>query len=387
VQWVARTRDFRGLCGTIVEGQAKVGQEILVLPGNTRSRIKQIVTFDGPLDNADAESAVCIQLEDDLDAGRGDMLCAANNPPTVSDRLAARMVWLNDPPLVTGRTYLFRQANAEAMATVLELSARVDLNTQQELSAKILHVNDVGRVKLALDRPLPIAPYAGQRDLGGFLLIDRLSRKTLGAGMIDFAMYRGTTVIRHDFTLGKTAFASQKNQRPLALWFTGLSASGKSTIANLVAQKLFALGRHIYILDGDDLRHGLNSDLGFTEPDRAENIRRASEVAKLMVDAGLIVLASFISPYRSDRRAIRDRFAPGEFVEIFMDTPLDLCAQRDVKGLYKRAQAGDIPNFTGVSAPFEAPQNPDLHLDGRKSPEALAEEVLAFIELYAQHNE
>lgn len=379
VQWVARQQGYRWLAGTVIAGSVRMGQEVVVLPAGTRSTVKEISTFDGALEQASAEMAVCIRLSDDIDAGRGALLADAAAPPQVADQFAAHVVWLDDSPLVPGRTYLFRLASAEARATVTELSSRLSIDTLLPSPAKEVHVNEVAIIKIALDRPLPFVPYKEQRDLGGFLLIDRISGKTLGAGMIAFALRRSKTIFRHDFALNKNAQAAQKGQKPCTLWFTGLSGAGKSTLADLVAQQLHAQGYHVYMLDGDNLRHGLNRDLGFSEHDRAENIRRASEVASLMVDAGLIVLAAFISPFGTDRAAIRNRFAPDEFYEIFVDTPLAVCEERDPKGLYKRARDGELPNFTGISSPFEAPEHPDLHLDGTRQLDELSVEILRFI--------
>jgi bifunctional enzyme CysN/CysC len=380
VQWVARAGNFRGLAGTIISGSVEIGQKVLLLPSRQTSKVRRIVALDGDLPKAGAEEAVCLQLEDDLDAGRGELVVDREAPPETADHLAATIVWLNDPPLVAGRTFIFRLGTAEARATISELSAKLDVNTLQEKPARELKPNDAGRIKLALDRPLPVAPYRESRDLGGFLLVDRIGGNTVGAGMIELALRRSHTVFWHDFDLDQAAHAIQKGQKPRVLWFTGLSASGKSTVANLAARMLHARGRHVYILDGDNLRHGLNRDLGFAESDRAENVRRAAEVARLMADAGLIVLAAFISPYREDRAAVRDRFRPGEFVEVFVDTPLSVCIRRDPKGLYARALDGKLPNFTGITAPFEPPENPDIRLDGELSPERLAETVVDYLE-------
>lgn len=379
VQWVTRATDFRGLAGTVVAGTLHPGDTLLAQPSGKRGTVKRIAAFDGDMPHASTEDAVCIQLSEDLDISRGEILVDPASPLEMADQLAARIVWFDENPMQPGRNYIFRQASTEAQATITELSYALDLNSMGEIPAKSLQINDIGRIKLSLDRPLPLCPFPENKDLGGFLLIDRMSGATLGAGMIEHALYRSHTVFRHDFALTRQAYEEQKGQKARALWFTGLSASGKSTLADRVAKILFAEGRHVYILDGDGLRLGLNKDLGFTESDRVENIRRASEVARVLVDAGLIVLATFISPYRTDRQAIRDRFAPDSFSEIFVDTPLEVCIQRDPKGLYKKALAGEIPNFTGVSAPFEAPEHPDLHLDGSRPLEDLAEEVVRFI--------
>jgi bifunctional enzyme CysN/CysC len=379
VQWVARTGDFRGLAGTVAGGRVQVGQSIVALPSGVTGTVKSITTFDGQLPEASAEDAVCIEMEQDLDISRGDVLADAETPLDVADAFSARIIWLNEPELARGRSYIFRQGTVETGAVVFEIAARMDLDSLSEVPAKTLLPNDIGRIKLSLDRSVPFAPYAENRDLGGFLLIDRISGNTLGAGMIDFALRRSSNVQWHDFTLNKEAHALQKQQTPRVLWFTGLSASGKSSLADVAARALYAHGRHTYLLDGDNLRHGLNRDLGFTAGDRAENIRRAGEVARLMLDAGLIVLACFISPYEAEREALRERFLPGEFLEIFVDTPLEECIRRDPKGLYAKALAGEIPNFTGISAPFEPPRHPALRVDGTKPLDDLAEEVLRLL--------
>jgi bifunctional enzyme CysN/CysC len=339
-----------------------------------------LADWAGDRGEAGPEETVCLQLAEDLDVGRGEVLSDIDDRPEIGDHLAARIVWFNEAPLVAGRTYLFRQAAASARATVTELSARISLETLAEVPAKELAMNDLGVIKLRLDRKLALAPYAESRDLGGFILVDPLNAATLGAGLISFILRRSHNLFPHDFTLDVQAQAAQKGQTPRVLWFTGLSASGKSTLAEKAAKALHARGRHVYILDGDNLRCGLNQDLGFTEADRAENIRRAAEVAKLMFEAGLIVLACFISPYQRDRQAARALFPPGSFLEIFVDTPLSVCVARDPKGLYAQALDGRLPNFTGLTAPFEAPEQPDLRLDGQADPEALTKAILDFLE-------
>ncbi|MCL1887226.1 MAG: adenylyl-sulfate kinase [Betaproteobacteria bacterium] len=379
VQWVARQQDFRGLSGTVLSGTLNKGSQVLLLPSGIQSTIKRIATYDGDLSSMAEGQAVCIQLDDDVDAGRGEVVVDAKAPLEMADQFAAHMIWLNDPPLVAGRSYIFRQGTSEVIATISELSLRFDLDSMQEQPARELKPNDIGQIKLSLNRPVPFMPYAQHRDLGGFLLVDRITGNTVGAGLIEYGLYRSHTIHWHEFELNKAAHAGLKNQKPCTIWFTGLSASGKSTLANMVAKMLYADGKHVYILDGDNLRHGLNRDLGFKEADRAENIRRAGEVARLMVDAGLIVLASFISPFQRDRIAVRERFESGEFYEIFVDTPIEVCIKRDPKGLYAQALAGKIPNFTGISAPFEIPEKPDLRLDGKKRPEELVDEVMRFL--------
>ncbi len=381
VQLVSRIDDgSRCLSGTIVSGQVAVGDEIAIQPSGVQSTVRRITTMRGDREVAVAEDAVNVQLATEVDVWRGDLLSCVDRPPEIADSFSARMVWLNDPNLVVGRTYIFRLGTTEALATVAELSAKIDLDTRRESAAKSLGVNDLGRVKLILNRPVPLAPYKESRDLGGFILVDRLTSRTLGAGMIEHSLRRSHNVLWQDFAIDKKSSSAQKGQKPFVLWFTGLSASGKSTVANLVAQRLFVSGKHLYSLDGDNLRHGLCNDLGFAESDRAENIRRAAEVACLMVDAGLIVLASFITPYEADRRSIRDRFEADEFLEIYVKTPIEVCAERDFKGLYKKAFAGELPNFTGVTAPFEEPVNPEITLDGTMTPEGLSDQVIAFLQ-------
>lgn len=380
VQWVARTSTFRGLAGTIISGTLNVGQAVLAQPSGKTSTVKSIVKLEGGVASANAEEAVCLELADDLDISRGEILTTPEFPLEIADQFAAKVVWLNDPPLVSGRSYIFRQATTEAMATVTALSYSLDLESMCEAPAQELSANGIGKIKIVLNRSLPFTTYTENHDLGGFLLIDRLTGRTLGAGMIEYALRRSHNVRWHQFALDKATYATQKNQKPCVLWFTGLSASGKSTLADYVAKELFARGNHVYLLDGDNLRHGLNRDLGFTEHDRSENIRRAGEAAHLLVDAGLIVLATFISPYKTDRAALRDLFAPEEYFEIFVDTPLETCIKRDPKGLYAKALAGDIPNFTAISAPFERPTDADLTLQGDKPIEELVEEILAFFD-------
>ena len=380
VQWVARGPEFRGLAGTIISGSVKVGQKVFLSPSGLSGTVKRLADWSGDRPEAGAEEAVCLQLSEDLDVGRGEVLSSPDDRPETGNHLSARVVWFHDSPLVAGRTYLFRQGTATARATVSELSAKISLETLGEIPARELVENDLGVVKLRLDRKLALAPYEQSRDLGGFILVDPLSGATLGAGLINFVLRRSHNLFPHDFTLDAKAQAAQKGQKPRVLWFTGLSASGKSTLAQSAAKNLHGRGRHVYILDGDNLRCGLNQDLGFSEADRAENIRRASEVAKLMTEAGLIVLACFISPYRQDRQAARALFPPGAFLEIFVDTPLSVCVARDAKGLYARALDGHLPGFTGINAPFEAPEQPDLRLDGRLSVEELTRQVLEFLD-------
>lgn len=378
VQWVNRPdQDFRGLAGTIAEGSVRTGDAVVALPSARRSRIARIVTADGDLELAVAGQAVTLVLEDALDVSRGDVLAAAGDPPEVADQFAAHLLWMDPAPLLPGRSYWLRIGCATVAAQVTEIKHRIDVHSQERLAARQLELNELAEVKLALDRPVPFAPFRESKALGAFVLIDRISHATVGAGVIDFALRRARNLHWQATEVDKAARARLLGQTPRVVWFTGLSGSGKSTLANALEKRLHALGRHTYLLDGDNVRHGLNRDLGFTEADRVENIRRVAEVARLMVDAGLIVLVSFISPYRSERRMARELFAPGEFVEVFVDTPLEECERRDVKGLYAKARAGEIPNFTGISAPYEAPEQPELHLrtEGR-SVDTLIEQLL-----------
>jgi bifunctional enzyme CysN/CysC len=304
-----------------------------------------------------------MSLTDEIDISRGDVIANAARPPEVSDQFAAHMIWMNDLPLLPGRPYWLKVGTRTVNATVTEIKHKVDINTQEHLAAKRLELNEIGHCNLHFDQAVPFESYAENRSLGGFVLIDRQSNATVAAGMLDFSLRRAANVHWQALDVDRNARARIKGQEPRCLWFTGLSGSGKSTIANLVEKRLLASGHHTYLLDGDNVRHGLNNDLGFSDEDRVENIRRVAEVAKLMVDAGLIVLVSFISPFRSERRMARDLFAPGEFIEVFVDTPMEICEQRDVKGLYAKARAGRIPNFTGIDSPYERPEAAELVLD------------------------
>jgi bifunctional enzyme CysN/CysC len=364
VQWVCRpNHEFRGFAGTLAAGEVRPGMEIAVLPSGRRSAIARIVTADGDLDVAGSGQAVVLTLADEIDASRGDVITAASDPAEVSDQFAAHLLWMDDAPLLPGRPYLMKIGARTVGATVTEIKHKVDVNTQDELAAKHLELNEVAQVNLYLDQPVPFERYADSRDLGAFILIVRQTHASVAAGTLDFALRRAGNIHWQHVDVDKSARAAIKRQKPRCVWFTGLSGSGKSTIANLVEKKLLAMGQHTYLLDGDNVRHGLNKDLGFTDEDRVENIRRVAEVAKLMVDAGLIVLVSFISPFRAERRMARELFADGEFVEVFVDTPLELAEQRDVKGLYARARAGKIRNFTGIDSPYERPENAEVHLE------------------------
>jgi bifunctional enzyme CysN/CysC len=383
VQWVNRpNQDFRGFAGTVVGGRVSVGDEVAVLPSGRRSTVSRIVTADGDLAAAVHGQAITLTLVDEVDASRGDVIAAASDPPEVADQFAAHLLWMGDERLLPGRPYLLKLGSRTIGASVTEIKHKVDVNTQDHLAAKHLDLNEVAYCNLHLDQAIVFEPYARNRALGSFILIDRQTNATVAAGTLDFALRRAGNIHWQHLDVDKAARARIKHQLPRCLWFTGLSGAGKSTIANLVEKKLLAMGQHTYLLDGDNVRHGLNKDLGFTDEDRVENIRRVAEVAKLMTDAGLIVLVSFISPFRAEREMARSLFAPGEFVEVFVDTPLAVAEQRDVKGLYAKARRGELRNFTGIDSPYEVPEHPEVHLHavGEAAP-ALAEQVIAALHL------
>lgn len=383
VQYVNRPHQhFRGFAGTIAAGQVRPGDAVVVLPSARRSTVASVRDANGPVPVAGAGQAVTLTLDDEIDISRGDVIAAAGDPPEVSDQFAAHVLWMDDAPLLPGRPYWLQIGTRTVSASISEIKHRIDVNTQEAMAAKRLALNEVGVCNLSLDEPIAFEPYARNRTLGGFILIDRQSNATVGAGTLDFALRRAGNVHWQHLDVDRAARARIKGQTPRVLWFTGLSGAGKSTIANLVDKRLHALGYHTFILDGDNVRHGLNRDLGFTDADRVENIRRVVEVARLMTDAGLIVLVSFISPFRAERQMARERFAPGEFIEVFVDVPLAVAEARDVKGLYAKARAGQIPNFTGIDSPYEAPQAPELHLmAAQESTEQLVARVLAALGL------
>ena len=382
VQWVNRpNQDFRGFAGTIAAGEVAPGDEVVVLPSARRSTVARVLGPDGEVARAFAGQAVTLTLADEIDISRGDVIAAAGDPPPVADQFAAHVLWMGDAPLLPGRPYWLKIGARTVAASISEIKHRVDVNTQEHLAAKRLELNEVGYCNLGLEEPVAFMPYAQNHALGGFILIDRQSNDTVAAGTLDFALRRADNVHWQHLDVDKAARARIKGQVPKVLWFTGLSGAGKSTIANLVDKRLHALGYHTFVLDGDNVRHGLNRDLGFTDEDRVENIRRVAEVARLMADAGLIVLVSFISPFRAERRMARERFAQGEFIEVFVDVPLAVAEARDVKGLYRKARAGLIPNFTGIDSPYEAPEHPELHLDATASPDLLMDQVLALLDL------
>jgi bifunctional enzyme CysN/CysC len=381
VQWVNRPNlDFRGFSGTISSGRVKPGDQIAVAASGRTSTVKRIVTMDGDLDEGIAGEAVTITLADEIDISRGDILVPAQQRPEVSDQFAAHVLWMTEDEMLPGRQYLLKIGAKTVPATVTELKHKIDVNTLQHSATKTLALNEVGFGNLSLQQPIAFDAYNDNRDTGGFILIDRFTNGTVAAGMIDFGLRRATNVHWQALDVNKDARANLKGQKPAVLWFTGLSGSGKSTIANIVERELFGAGRHTYVLDGDNVRHGLNRDLGFTDADRVENIRRVSETAKLMADAGLIVLVSFISPFRSERRMAREMLPKGEFVEVFVDTPIELCMERDPKGLYQKAKAGEIKNFTGIDSPYEAPEAAEITLaTAGRDPESLAAEVVEYL--------
>jgi bifunctional enzyme CysN/CysC len=364
VQWVNRPNlDFRGFAGLIAEGTVKPGDPVRVVPSGKTTAIARVVTLDGDLDEAVAGQAVTLTLADEIDCSRGDVIAAAEAPPESADQFEATLVWMADDALIPGRGYWLKLATQTVTATVAEPKYEVNVNTMEHLAAKTLGLNAIGVCEVTTDRPIVFEPYERSRTLGGFILIDKLTNATVGAGMIHFSLRRAQNVHWQALEVSREAHARLKNQKPAVLWFTGLSGSGKSTIANLVEKRLHRMNRHTFLLDGDNVRHGLNKDLGFTEADRIENIRRVGEVAKLMADAGLIVITAFISPFRAEREMVRKMLPEGEFVEVHIDTPLAVAEARDVKGLYKKARAGELKNFTGIDSPYEEPERPEIRID------------------------
>lgn len=380
VQWVNRPHaDFRGFCGTLAGGKIARGDNVIVAGSGAAAIIDRIIGADGDVDEAVCGDAVTLTLDREIDISRGDTLCTPDARPEVSDQFAARLLWLADEAMLPGRSYLLKLATAEVPAQVTELKAQIDVNSLERLAAKTLKINEIGVVNLSLSHPVAFDPYKYNHVTGGFILIDRTNNATVGAGFIDFSLRRASNVHWQALDVNKVARSAQMHQKPVVLWFTGLSGAGKSTVANMVEQRLFAEGRHTYILDGDNIRHGLNRDLGFTDADRVENIRRVAETAKLFVDAGLIVLVSFISPFRSERRLAREMMGDGEFIEIFVDTSLQTCIARDAKGLYKKALAGEIRNFTGIDSPYEPPTAADITLNGEADAMVHADAVVRYL--------
>ncbi|MBI3714428.1 MAG: sulfate adenylyltransferase subunit CysN, partial [Betaproteobacteria bacterium] len=383
VQWVSRPNlDFRGFAGTIAGGAVEPGQRIRVLPSGRESTVTRIVTADGDLPRAVANQSITLTLADEIDVSRGDVISAIDAPAQVADQFQATVVWMSDQPMLRGRNYFLKIGAKTVTATIMPLKHKVNVNTLEQCAATKLELNEIGVVDLELDRPIAFDPYKDNRDTGGFILIDRISHATAGAGMLKFALRRADNIHWQALAVDKHARHGLNDHGSAVIWLTGISGAGKSTIANLLEKRLHSIGKRTYVLDGDNVRHGLNKDLGFTAADRVENIRRVAEVAKLMVDAGVIVIAAFISPFRSERRMARDLMEPGEFLEVFVDTPMDVAEKRDEKGLYQRARRGDIKNFTGIDSPYEVPEHPDLRIDTtHTSLEQAVEQIFARLQV------
>lgn len=379
IQMIARADNYRGVSGTVRRGSFAQGDEVTIFPSNQKATISAITTFDGDVPVAATDDAITLVLTPEVDATRGDIIAASSDDLLPSDRLAAHVVWLNEEPLIHSRSYLLVSGSTTTPAIITKIRHKVDVNTGEHISSDVLTMNEIGDVEVATDIPVVMRPYADSREFGNFILVDRLTLKTVGAGMVRHSLRRASNVTHQDYEVDKVQRSAQKAQKARVVWLTGLSGSGKSTIANALEKRLFASGAHAYVLDGDNLRLGLNMDLGFTPEDRAENVRRVSEVAKLMVDAGLIVISALVSPFAVDRERAKSRFEDGEFLEIFVDTPVEECRARDPKGLYKKSAAGDIPNFTGVGQDYERPSAPDLHLDGTASIEENVEKILKIL--------
>jgi bifunctional enzyme CysN/CysC len=364
VQWVNRPNlDFRGFSGLIATGSVKPGDPIRVLPSGKTSTVTRVVTLDGDLDEAVAGQSVTVTFADEIDCSRGNVIAISDNPPETADQFEATLVWMNDEPLHVGRAYWLKLGTQTVSATVQQPKYAVNVNTMEHIAVKTLDLNAIGVAEVITDKPVVFEPYVDNRTLGGFILIDKITNATVAAGMLNFSLRRAQNVHWQSLDISREAHANLKNQKPAVLWFTGLSGSGKSTIANLVEKKLHRMNRHTFLLDGDNVRHGLNKDLGFTEADRIENIRRVGEVARLMADAGLIVITAFISPFKAEREMVRAMLPEGEFIEVFIDTPLEVAESRDVKGLYKKARSGELKNFTGIDSPYEAPAKPEIRID------------------------
>ncbi|MCC4247277.1 sulfate adenylyltransferase subunit CysN [Stappia indica] len=382
VQWVNRPNlDFRGFSGTIAGGRVNVGDEVVVAASGRTSTVRSILSQVGEAQSAGSGEAVTLVLNDEIDASRGDVIAAASARPDVADQFAAHLIWMSEDALLPGRSYLLKIGTRTVTASVTEIKHKINVNTFERAAAKTLELNEIAFANLALTVPVAFDPYEANSTTGSFILIDRLTNATVGAGMVWFALRRATNIHWQALEVDQAARAQSLGQTPAALWFTGLSGSGKSTVASLLEKKLHVRGRHTYTLDGDNVRHGLNRDLGFTDADRVENIRRVGEVARLFVDAGLLTLVSFISPFRSERAMARELFPEGRFIEVFVDTPIEECRRRDPKGLYRKADAGELRNFTGVDSPYEAPENPELHIRtvGR-DPEEIVDEIIAYLE-------
>jgi bifunctional enzyme CysN/CysC len=376
IQMIARAENFRGVSGTVRRGSFSKGDEITIFPSNKKAKISSIVTFENQVEIANTEDAVTLVLEPEVDATRGDVIAQSVDDLAAADRFAAHVVWLNEEDLIHSRSYLMMSGPTTTPAMITKIRHKINVNTGEHLSTETLKMNEIGDVEIASDIPMVMRPYLDDREFGNFILVDRLTLKTVGAGMIKHALRRSSNVTHQDYEVNKAQRSAQKNQKAKVVWLTGLSGSGKSTIANALEKRLFAQGVHSYVLDGDNLRMGLNMDLGFTSTDRAENVRRVSEVAKLMVDAGLIVISALVSPFEVDRQRAKCIFEDGEFVEVFVDTPVDVCRARDPKGLYKKSAAGEIPNFTGVGQEYERPVSPTLTVDGTAPIDEIVEKIL-----------
>lgn len=378
VQWVNRPNlDFRGFSGQIASGIIRPGDEIRILPSGKTSTVSRIVTFDRDLEQAVSGQSVTICLHDEIDCSRGDVITHANAPVQVADQFEATVIWMADEAMAPGRAYWIKIGTQTVSAAIQVPKYQVNVNTLEHIAAKTLALNAIGVAVVTTDRPIPFAPYESNRTLGGFIIIDKMTNATVGAGLLHFSLRRSHNIHWQALDISREVHARLKNQKPAVLWFTGLSGAGKSTIANLVEKKLVRMNRHTFLLDGDNVRHGLNKDLGFTQTDRIENIRRVGEVAKLMTDAGLIVITAFISPFRSEREMVRKMMLPGEFLEVFVDTSLEEAERRDVKGLYKKARSGELKNFTGIDSPYEPPETPELHINtARITPEQAADMIV-----------
>ena len=381
VQWVNRPNpNFRGFSGLIASGETKIGDKVRLHPGGKESTIESIVTWKGELQKASAGQSVTITLNDEIDVSRGDIIATPTDPCGESDQFQSRILWMSADAMIPGRQYIFKSNTQSATLTLGKLKHRIEVNTLDHLPAKTLELNEIGVCNISLDKRIAYDSYDNNQTLGGFIVIDRLTNNTVGMGLIDFALHRSENIHWQKMDVSKESRAEQKSQTPKIIWFTGLSGSGKSSIANILEKKLQALGKHTITLDGDNMRHGLNRDLGFTAADRVENIRRVGEVAKLMVNSGLICITSFISPFESERKMARSLVSENEFIEVFIDTPLSVCEERDVKGLYAKARSGQIPNFTGISSPYESPEKPEIRIDTTKlSAEAAANQIIEFI--------
>jgi bifunctional enzyme CysN/CysC len=382
VQWVNRPNlDFRGFSGTITSGAVSVGDSVVSLPSANTSKVQKIVTFDGDLEKASTGQAVTLVLDDEIDISRGDVLAQSNDRPEVTDQFMAHLLWMSNEPMLPSRPYILKANNKTVSATITDLKYKIDVNTLANEAAKTMVLNELGVCNFHLGEPIAFEPYADNKEMGSFILMDGLTNETVAMGMIDHGLRRADNIHWQTLNIDKQARARIKSQTPAVLWFTGLSGSGKSTIANIVEQRLYALRNHTVLLDGDNVRHGLNKDLGFTDTDRVENIRRIAETSKLMLDAGLIVLVSFISPFAAERRMARSLVEEGEFVEIYIDASVELCASRDPKGLYKKAQSGEIKNFTGIDSPYESPEQADITIDSASvEPDKAADQIMLYLE-------